>query len=403
MREGPAQVQMGKMDSKASVKISKDGLEIESTGNNVENFKANVKVRGGKWYFEVKLLSYGKIHIGWCTDKCDIQTNTYTGIGNDDQSWAYDGSCQKAWHGANQTSNDRYGEYWNNGDIIGTVLDLEAKTISFYRNGKDLGVAFQNVSSADGFYPAIALQKKQKVALNFGRDPFKYPLNEIFPDIHPLHLNLSKSQQDELEKLFEKYKAAGVSMSESGETSDLIQGNGILQYSQDMGIDDKDPLLMVIAWKLNSNHGKAWEFTRDEFVGGWAIQGCHNLASMKKKCAQWRDELKQSNKFKQFYNFVFDYLREDKKIIAMEEAMTVWDMMGVNEERWALMPKWLDFCKEKKAMSRDTWRLFLNFMEQYPKDLSSYDADGCWPSMIDEFVDFVTAKKDPKEGKKEKK
>ena len=62
-------------------------------------------------------------------------------------------------------------------------------------------------------------------------------------------------------------------MSESGETQDLVQGNGILQYSQDMGIDDKDPLLMVIAWKLNSMHGKAWEFTRDEFVGGWAIQG----------------------------------------------------------------------------------------------------------------------------------
>jgi len=95
---------------------------------------------------------------------------------------------------------------------------------------------------------------------------------------------------------------------------------------------------------------------------------------------------------------VFDYLKEDKKILAIEEATTVWDMLGMHE-RWPMFSRWLEYLKDKKSVSRDTWRLFLTFTEQYPKDLTAYDADGCWPSMIDEFVDWVLEK----EGKKKDK
>jgi len=300
-REGSAEVKMQKLDSKGAIKINKEGVELDNQGNNFETCRADVKVRGGKWYYEVKLLTYGKIHIGWCNSNCNIQANPYTGIGNDSDSWGYDGSSQKAWHGTNN-SGTRYGEYWNNGDVIGTVLDLEAKTISFYRNGNDLGVAFSNIAVGDGIYPAVSLQEKQKVLVTFGKTPFKYPLSEVFPDIHPLHLNLTREQQVELEKLFDKYKSL------EPNDDDLVRGQGLIQYSQDLGItEDKDPMLMIIAWKLNVVHGKTWEYTRDEFVGGWAINGCHSIDSMRKKCKEWRDELKNAAKFKQFYNFIFDF------------------------------------------------------------------------------------------------
>jgi len=387
-REGPSSVRLHKMDPKGAVKVNKDGLEVDNQGNNFENLKGDVKVRGGKWFYEVKLLTYGQMRIGWCTDKCNIATNTYTGIGNDNESWAYDGSCQKAWFGTN-SNNDRYGEYWNNGDVIGTVLDLEAKTISFYRNGKDMGVAFTNVAVGDGILPAASLQRKQKLLFNFGKEPFKFPINEVFPDVHPLHLSLTEQQQKELEKLYEKYKAVGVSLGESGDNEDLIKGQGLLQYGQDLGIiDDKDPGLFIVFWKLNVTHEKCWEFTREEFVGGWAIHGCHNVPAMKKKLEAWRQDVKNPQKFKLFYFYVFDYLKEDKKILAVEEATTVWDMLGMNQ-RWPLMTSWLEFLHDKKAVSRDTWRLFLNFTEQYPNNLDNYDTDGCWPSMIDEFVEYV--------------
>jgi len=387
-REGPSTVKMHKIDSKGAVKINKDGVEVDNQGNNFENVKGDVKIRGGKWYYEAKLLTYGQMRIGWCTDKCAIVTNTYTGIGNDNESWAFDGSCQKAWFGTN-SNNDRYGEYWNNGDVIGTILDLEAKTISFYRNGKDMGIAFSNVTIGDGLFPAASLQKKQKLLFNFGKEPFKYPINEVFPDVHPLHLSLNEAQQKDLEKLYEKYKSIGINLSESGETEDVVKGQGLLQYSQDLGVtDDKDPGLLIVSWKLNVCHEKCWEFARDEFVGGWSIHGCHNIQTMKKKLEGWRVDVKNAQKFKSFYFYVFDYLKEDKKILAIEEATTVWEMLGMNQ-RWPLMGNWLTYLEGKKSISRDTWRLFYNFIEQYPNNLDNYDTDGCWPSMIDEFVEYM--------------
>jgi len=113
----------------------------------------------------------------------------------------------------------------------------------------------------------------------------------------------------------------------------------------------------------------------------------YNCHHEKKKIKEWKDELKQPAKFKQFYFYVFDYLREDKKILPLDECLTVWGMLSM-DKRWPLWGKWVKYLEGKKAISRDTWRLFANFMEQYPKDLNNYDADGCWPSMIDDFVEW---------------
>jgi len=330
------------------------------------------------------------MHIGWCTDKCNIQTNNYTGIGHDTESWSYDGSYQAAWHGSS-SNQKRYGEHWSSGDIIGCVLDLESKQMSFYRNGKDLGVAFTAFSIGDGVYPSASVQYGQKLSFNFGKEPFKYPLQEVFPDIHPLHINLSKDQHVTLTKLYEKYKSLGVNLQESADPDDVIRGQGLIQYSQDLGVtDEKDPALLIMAWKLNAKDSKVWEFSRDSFVGGWSLEGVYSLDQMKKKTKTWKEELKQAPKFKSFYYFVFDYLKEDKTILSMEEAITVWDIIGFNEQRWPLMSKWLEYLHGKKSITRDTWRLFLSFAEQYPKDLTTFNADDCWPTMIDDFVESMT-------------
>jgi DCN1-like protein 1/2 len=137
---------------------------------------------------------------------------------------------------------------------------------------------------------------------------------------------------------------------------------------------------------------------------------------MKSKLTEWRKELKSTTRFKNFYNYVFEYLREDKKIIckwllsddtdkcltnyfssphltAVEEAKTVWEMLKMND-RWIYFRRFVEFVESKtKAVSRDTWRMLLNFIEQHPNDLSKYDADACWPSLIDEFVELIRSEK----------
>jgi len=81
----------------------------------------------------------------------------------------------------------------------------------------------------------------------------------------------------------------------------------------------------------------------------------------------------------------------------MEEALTVWEMLGFSADpkttRWELMPQWIEYLKDKKGVTRDTWRLLIAFTEQCPKDFSSYDKDGCWPSLIDDFVERLQSSK----------
>lgn len=74
---------------------------------------------------------------------------------------------------------------------------------------------------------------------------------------------------------------------------------------------------------------------------------------------------------------------------------------------------WLDFQKEKnKAVSKDTWTLFIDFVRQIDADFKEHDetgeprrcsdkwivltsekCSGAWPSTIDDFVEYVRAKK----------
>lgn len=73
------------------------------------------------------------------------------------------------------------------GDIIGTILDADAKTISYYRNGKDMGVAFSNVNIGDGLYPAASLQKRFLSFMGFIYSPKLHLIQPlVIFTIHPL-------------------------------------------------------------------------------------------------------------------------------------------------------------------------------------------------------------------------
>lgn len=49
--------------------------------------------------------------------------------------------------------------------------------------------------------------------------------------------------------------------------------------------------------------------------------------------------------------------------------------------------------QKNKAVSKDTWALLVDFARSIDKDFKEYDEDGAWPSMIDDFVEYVREKK----------
>ncbi|RWS13212.1 ryanodine receptor-like protein, partial [Dinothrombium tinctorium] len=127
-------------------------------------------ITSGKWYFEVEILSNGPIKVGWAT----LEFKPNFELGNDDYSWAFDCNGSRKFHAGNS---EAFGKTINIGDIVGCMLDIDDKTISYSLNGElllDAGggeMAFTDINGGDtGFVPALTLGIGQKVRLILGQD-----------------------------------------------------------------------------------------------------------------------------------------------------------------------------------------------------------------------------------------
>eukprot|EP01105_Mastigella_eilhardi_P014042 TRINITY_DN3193_c0_g2_i2.p1 TRINITY_DN3193_c0_g2~~TRINITY_DN3193_c0_g2_i2.p1 ORF type:complete len:232 (+),score=75.35 TRINITY_DN3193_c0_g2_i2:471-1166(+) len=225
---------------------------------------------------------------------------------------------------------------------------------------------------------------------NFGKEDFVFPMEE--QGHHALYLCMTKEEKETMVALFEKYKAVGnKALADGTPAADAITGEGIVQLSTDLGAtSDSDPLMLILSWKLGCKH--AWEISRDEWVNGLTIYSAGTMEKIRKKIGEWRKALSDREPYSSFYDYVFDYLRGEQKCLAMQEAQLAWQILETGQ-RWKLWPRWLLFlqAEERKAVSRDTWRELLSFIYQYPSDISNYDASGSWPTILDEFVEWLVA------------
>mmetsp|Transcript_12917 Transcript_12917/g.16304 ORF Transcript_12917/g.16304 Transcript_12917/m.16304 type:complete len:657 (-) Transcript_12917:288-2258(-) len=155
----------------------------------------------GRWYYEATLLTAGLMQIGWADHLFKGDSTTGDGVGDDVHSWAYDGMRQLKWNGAEDQTGDKghppeaYGKAWKAGDVVGCLLDLDAREMKFTLNGKDLGVAFENLPIAEsisgtgesteiGFFPAFSLEEGEALLINVGRSDqtkFTHPCSGYLP------------------------------------------------------------------------------------------------------------------------------------------------------------------------------------------------------------------------------
>ena len=130
-----------------------EGLVIESV-TQFGSIRANTAVFSGCYYYEVKLETQGLMQIGWCT----LATPFFmeNGVGDDKSSYAFDGNRVLRW---NDKKSVNYGEAWTIGDTIGTMIDLNQRKITFWRNEKCLGVAFKDIKVGPNmaYFPAVSM------------------------------------------------------------------------------------------------------------------------------------------------------------------------------------------------------------------------------------------------------
>lgn len=178
-------IRMNIDDKDLLVTLSDDALQISSTATNLwTGGRATHGVKGkGKYFYECEMIGIGICRVGWSNITASFE------LGKDSNGFGYGGTAKKS----NNGKFDSYGETFGAGDVISVFLDLDERSISYAKNGKDFGIAFKLPESMQNsiFYPAFAV-KGGAIRFNFGTNTLKAPLSRDMSEY--ISLNFSPKQ-----------------------------------------------------------------------------------------------------------------------------------------------------------------------------------------------------------------
>lgn len=84
------------------------------------------------------------------------------------------------------------------------------------------------------------------------------------------------------------------------------------------------------------------EFTKDEFINGLTELGVDSLDKLKQKLTTLENELLDSSKFKDFYQFTFNYAKDPgQKGIDLDMAIAYWRI--VLQGKFKFLDLWCQF------------------------------------------------------------
>ena len=229
--------------------------------------------------------------------------------------------------------------------MIGCSLDYDKKSLHFYKNGKDLGEAFgpSDLPKKEELMPFVDLAGYMNVKLNFGATPYRYPANGF----NGLHLKLNKTQLAKLESRFQHYNR--VTVEAGNEDENIIHSEGLDKLQKDLEIDgDADIGFLVLAWKLKCQD--TWQISLEEWMNGFLMYGCEGMTAIKKQIATWKSELSDDKQYKEFYIWLFPYMKkESAKFIEFEEAKLLWNLVlkdkKIKGQKWKFFDDWIKYCE----------------------------------------------------------
>eukprot|EP00298_Acanthocystis_sp_HF-20_P004248 c14591_g1_i1.p1 GENE.c14591_g1_i1~~c14591_g1_i1.p1 ORF type:complete len:269 (-),score=88.44 c14591_g1_i1:122-928(-) len=218
----------------------------------------------------------------------------------------------------------------------------------------------------------------EKVAIEFLKKA-DYNLNPAIDQFFASDASAIIVDRKKLEALFSQFKEPN---------EDKIGVNGLVKFCEQLEVDPSDIIMLIFAWKLKAT--VMCEFTHSEFIEGMSQIRADSIETLKSRIPSLKSEIDDETTFKSFYNFSFTYSRDPgAKSLGIETATALWSIILVG--RWKHLDLWNKFVLEqyKHSISKDTWTMLYDFIRDVGDDLDKYDAEGAWPVVIDEFVQFA--------------
>jgi Concanavalin A-like lectin/glucanases superfamily/SPRY domain len=148
--------------------ITNGNLTLTGT-NNWNACRGSFGMSSGKWYWETAHSVYNQSICGIADSAWPTSTN-YPGFSSTGYSAAYGQNALKYVDGANSS----YGATFTIGDVIGYALDMDAGTLTCYKNGVSQGTMVTGLTAYGTIFPAIAAANGAVINANFGQRPFAY-------------------------------------------------------------------------------------------------------------------------------------------------------------------------------------------------------------------------------------
>ena len=163
--------------------ITEGNLKAVTTANGNDVIRSSMGVSSGKWYWEVTLVSgtNNALMVQVSDITVPISSATYTGA----NAWGYYGN-----NGNKFTNNtgSAYGASFTANDVIGVALDMDAGTLTFYKNGTSQGQAFSGLTGKT-LTPSFATGGAAMTCyFNAGQRPFSYTPPSGFKALNTFNL-----------------------------------------------------------------------------------------------------------------------------------------------------------------------------------------------------------------------
>ena len=141
---------------------------VQNSGGSSQSIFATFGVSSGKWYWEMTVGTTAATYYPALGVNTDLGALATAQSGDTAAGYMYMVNGQKY----NNASLSSYGSSFTTNDVIGVALDMDAGTITFYKNNTSQGQAFSGITGTA--VPVFIGQNSASGTLNFGQRPFAY-------------------------------------------------------------------------------------------------------------------------------------------------------------------------------------------------------------------------------------